>query len=171
MKQLLLLCCAFSFVSPLLAQKPTLTIFKPDGSIKARRESEFKDGKIIKTEVRDAEGRLEFVERPVDGQSKDKRVLSDGSDWPYTFVVYGAAALGGIGKVATDVQLIKETIAKIDTDYPIREILFLSKDRAWVQTGIVTAPLNGAGRFHSLKKEGSQWVDADKPGTFRGWVS
>jgi len=156
-------------------EKPGWTEYKRDGTIKARAEPEFRDGRIIKTEIFDSGGRHECVDYPVYGKdgrrSKNRRVLPDGRAWPYEYVVYGAASLGGISKLAADIKIIQETIAKIDTEYPILEIDFLSKDHVEVKTGIVKGPLNASGRYHDLKKEGNQWRNADEEGVVRMWVS
>ncbi len=174
-RHLFLIFCALSVVPNAFTQKPGWTTYKPDGTVKARGESEFKDGKIIKTEIFDSEGRLEFIEYPLYDEagkiSGRKRILPDGSRWPYEHPIYGAVAFGGIEKMKEDIKMIQEVISQIDTKYPILEIVFLSKDHVEVKTGIIKGPLNAAGRYHDLKKRGDSWQKADKDGMVRSWVS
>jgi hypothetical protein len=166
---------ALSVTSIAFADKPGWTTYKPDGSVKARAESEVKDEKLIKREIFDSKGRLEFVEYPIyDDAGKrtgTKRVLPDGRPWPFDYPVFGVAAFGGMEKLKEDIKMIQDTIPLLDTKYPILEIVFLSRDHVEVKTGIVEGPLNAKGRYYDLKKQGDSWQNADKPGLVRGWRS
>jgi len=149
--------------------------YKSDGTVKARGESELQEGKITRTEIFDSEGRLEFIEHPIyDENGKitgNKRLLPDGNPYPYKYAVYGVAAFGGLEAMKGDIEKIQEVVSLIDRQYPILDIVFLSKDRVEVQTGIVKGPLNARGRFHNLKKQGNLWQNADKEGMVHSWVS
>ncbi|MFV0532588.1 MAG: hypothetical protein ACK5MR_02915 [Cumulibacter sp.] len=174
-RRLLVIFCALSVVPSAFTQKSGWTTFKLDGTVKARGESEFKDGKLIKTKIFDSEGRLEFIEYPIydkTGKScSEKRILPDGNPWPYEYPIYGVAAFGGIEQLKEDIKMIQEMISRIDTKYPILEIVFLSKDRVEVTTGIINEPLNAAGRYYNLKKQRDSWQNADEEGMVRLWVS
>ena len=169
---------AFLFIvgqaSTVFAEKPGWTTYKSDGSIKGRTESEFKDGKIIKTDVYDASGQLEFIEYPIyDASGKisgKKRHAPDGKPWPYDFPVYGAASLGGVSKIQKDIKKIESLLTEIGSKYPILEVVFLKDDRVEVQTGVVRGPLDGMGIYYDFEKKDGIWLQLNKD-TFRSWVS
>jgi len=156
----------------LFAEKPGWTTYKPDRTIKARNEVEFRDNRIFKIQVFDSEGRPECILYPTYDESGKRigqtKTLPDARPWPYRYAIYGAAALGGIDKLAEDIKLIEEGVAKRNAS-PILEILFLSSTHVKVMTGIVKGPLNGSGQYHSFKKEGSSWYSSDKNGLIHSW--
>lgn len=146
----------------------------PDGSVKAYSESEYKNDRVVKTEVFDRSGRLEFVEYPIyhaSGKfSAKKRIAPDGNPWPYTFPIYGSAALGGLAKVQDDIRKIEALLAEIGNEQPILEVVFLSGHRARVNTGVIKGPLNGHGRYYNLKKKNGVWIQLKKD-MIQSWFS
>ena len=131
------------------AERPRSTSYMPDGRVKAYSESEYKNDRVVKTEVFDRSGRLEFVEYPIYNASGKcsgkKRIAPDGNPWPYEFPVYGAAALGGIAKVQDDIRKIETLLAEIGNEHPILEVVFLNRHHVRVNTGVIKGPLNGHG--------------------------
>lgn len=173
-KQALLLAALLLTLSNAVADRPRSTSYMPDGSVKAYSESEYRDGKMVKTEVFDRSGRPEFVEYPIyDARGKflkNKRIDSDGNPWPYEFPVYGSAALGGIAKVQDDIRKIEALLAEIGNEHPILEVVFINKNRAWVNTGVIKGPLNGHGIYYNLKKKNGVWILPNKHEGVTWWA-
>lgn len=146
------------------------TSFKRDGTVKARCVANIEDGKIVQTKVYDSSGNLEFTEIPSynsEGQRTSvDRLDPSGRPWPYAFPVYGAAAVGGVVKLAPDIRQLCALLG----EGSILEIVFSGPRRVEVKTGVMRGPLNGQGRYFDFQKEGETWIELDK-NIRKSWVS
>ena len=131
------------------------------GSLYVEERSEYQGARIVRNTIVDKRGRVELIEIPVYDRRgrwvKDRLLCPDGSPWLYSFPVYGAAALGGIGRVQPDIESILKVLPAPVGKERILRIAFLSAGRVHVRVGWSGPGLQGHGYDYEFRKVFGKW--------------
>lgn len=142
------------------------------GSLYVEERSEYQGDRIVRNTIVDKRGRVELIEIPVCDRRgkwiKDRLLCPDGSPWPYSFPVYGTAALGGIGRVQPDIESILKILPAPTGQKRILQIAFLSAGRVRVQVGWTGTMPEGWYREYELRKVRGRWERSGKVKIYTG---